>query len=250
MAVASTPGRHRARHRAASPVRDRIGRFFGVAPALAASTMLAGAVGVAALSSRTVPLANAATEASGGSGSAVDLAVREAALTASRGSGYRAEVAANQARQELGDRLAARVAAAKAEAAKWVLPVSAPYTLTSRFAPRWGGFHHGLDFALPVGNDVLAIHDGVVVSTKPSAVYGNGLDLLLADGTLIRYGHLSSYGVTEGQRVARGQVIGVTGNTGRSTGPHVHLEVHPKGDPKLTDAVDPLPALVAHGVRP
>ncbi|WP_409485024.1 peptidoglycan DD-metalloendopeptidase family protein [Arsenicicoccus dermatophilus] len=130
----------------------------------------------------------------------------------------------------------------------WVLPVEA-YRLTSRFGARWGGTHHGLDFACPVGTPVRSLSDGVVTDVRDGArVYGRYIDVTFEDGTLARYGHLSQLDVTVGQKVSAGEVLGLSGNEGRSTGPHLHLEIHLDGDPGLGAAVDPVVELLKRGL--
>jgi murein DD-endopeptidase MepM/ murein hydrolase activator NlpD len=143
---------------------------------------------------------------------------------------------------------AAERAAREAARPRLVLPV-ASYTLTARFHQRSGlwssGSHTGLDFAAPTGTPVRAVADGVVVSAGWDGAYGNKIVVRHADGTTTWYCHLSAY-VVRGGAVKAGQVIGKVGSTGNTTGPHLHLEVHPGGG----DAVDPYGWLVAHGLRP
>lgn len=100
--------------------------------------------------------------------------------------------------------------------------------LTSPFGFRWGSFHRGLDIAAPVGNPVLACADGRVVFTgsqKRFRRYGNTVLIDHGKGTYTYYAHLSGILVKPGQLMRRGQKIALVGNTGRSTGPHLHLEV-------------------------
>ena len=100
--------------------------------------------------------------------------------------------------------------------------------LTSPFGFRWGSFHKGLDIAAPVGNSVLACADGKVVFTgsqKRFRRYGNTVLIEHGRGAYTYYAHLSGILVKPGQLVRRGQKIAMVGNTGRSTGPHLHLEV-------------------------
>ncbi len=118
--------------------------------------------------------------------------------------------------------------------------------LTSGFGQRWGRLHAGLDFAGPVGTPIRAIKAGTVTFAGTQQGYGNKVEVTLEDGTVLYFAHLHSIGVTEGQQVSAGQVIATLGNTGRSTGPHLHFEVHPGG----TGPVDPEPWLRAHGVWP
>ncbi|MDM7891333.1 M23 family metallopeptidase [Curtobacterium caseinilyticum] len=103
--------------------------------------------------------------------------------------------------------------------------------------------HHGLDFAAPYGQPVLAAMPGVVVQAAPLGGYGNQILLAHPDGSRSRYGHLSRIDVRVGQRVDAGQVIGAVGSTGVSTGPHLHFEVILGGT-----AVDPAPWLATRGL--
>jgi murein DD-endopeptidase MepM/ murein hydrolase activator NlpD len=101
-------------------------------------------------------------------------------------------------------------------------------TLTSPFGFRWGRFHRGLDIAAPVGTPVLACADAKVIFTgsrKRFRRYGNTVLLDHGKGVYTYYAHLSRILVKKSQKVRRGQSIALVGNTGRSTGPHLHLEV-------------------------
>jgi murein DD-endopeptidase MepM/ murein hydrolase activator NlpD len=86
---------------------------------------------------------------------------------------------------------------------------------------------------------------GGTVTTKWNSYYGNMLILTAPDGTQTWYCHLSAYKVRSGS-VKAGDVIAYSGDTGNSTGPHLHFEVHPNGGA----AIDPLPWLLAHGLDP
>lgn len=122
------------------------------------------------------------------------------------------------------------------------------YRLTARFGQfgLWASSHTGLDFAAPHGTPILSIAAGTVTETGYDGAYGNKTVVTLEDGTELWYCHQSSIGVSVGETVIPGQQIGTVGNTGRSTGPHLHLEVRPgAGDP-----VDPYSALLVHGVTP
>jgi murein DD-endopeptidase MepM/ murein hydrolase activator NlpD len=92
------------------------------------------------------------------------------------------------------------------------------------FTGQWD-FHPGIDISTPIGTKVIAPADGVVVSAGTKGAYGNAVTLNHGYGTLTQYGHLERFAVRPGQRVRRGDVIGFVGNTGRSTGPHLHYEV-------------------------
>lgn len=91
------------------------------------------------------------------------------------------------------------------------------------------GFHPGIDFAGRKGQDVHAIAGGVVVFAGKDGGYGNMVEIDHGDGYATRYGHNRRIDVKAGEVVKRGQVIAQLGSTGRSTGPHVHLEVRYHG---------------------
>ncbi len=86
-------------------------------------------------------------------------------------------------------------------------------------------FHRGLDICAPAGSAVVAPADGVVLSATQDGGYGNILTIGHGDGVTTRYGHLSAFKAKAGDRVRRGDVIAYVGNTGRSTGAHVHYEI-------------------------
>ena len=111
------------------------------------------------------------------------------------------------------------------------------YRLSSRFGYRSDPFsgrtkhHTGVDFALKPGNPVYATGDGVVVNVKFELFgYGNQVLIDHGFGYKTRYAHLKSVGVGEGMKVKRGECIGLSGNSGRSSGPHLHYEVLYKGN--------------------
>lgn len=118
--------------------------------------------------------------------------------------------------------------------------------LTSHFGQRWGRLHAGLDFAGPVGTPIRAVRPGKVTFAGGQQGYGNKVELTLADGTVLYFAHLNSIAVTEGQQVSAGQVIATLGNTGNSTGPHLHFEVHPGGG----GPIDPAGWLHSNGLWP
>lgn len=96
-------------------------------------------------------------------------------------------------------------------------------------------FHSGLDMSGPPGTKIYSAADGKVISAGMSGAYGNAVDISHGHGITTRYGHMSKILVNEGQEVKKGQVIGIEGSTGRSTGPHLHYEVRYHGqamDPK------------------
>ena len=89
------------------------------------------------------------------------------------------------------------------------------------YAPYGLAGHEGIDYGAPVGTPVLAAHDGACV-VKQGAIYGTYIEVL-GDGHRTLYAHLSAVDVADGERVRVGQQIGKVGNTGRSTGAHLHF---------------------------
>ncbi len=108
-------------------------------------------------------------------------------------------------------------------------PVKASFRFTSGFGMRWGRMHAGTDFAAPVGTPVYATADGVVVHAGWSSGYGRLIKIQHEFGIETRYAHLSAMRVSVGQKVSRGERIGDMGNSGRSTGSHLHYEVRVGG---------------------
>ena len=104
-------------------------------------------------------------------------------------------------------------------------PVQTSNRFTSGFGPRWGRMHNGTDFAAPHGTPIRATADGVVVYVGWQSAYGRLIKIKHDFGIETRYAHLSKFRVKKGQRVSRGQHIGDMGNTGRSTGTHLHLSL-------------------------
>ena len=113
--------------------------------------------------------------------------------------------------------------------------------LTSRFGMRFdplgGGhrMHSGIDLAAAEGTPVTAPQDGIVSFSNWSGGYGLLVTVEHASGVQTRFGHLSRVTVRPGQQVRKGQVLGLVGSTGRSTGPHLHYEIRHRGR-----AIDPL----------
>jgi murein DD-endopeptidase MepM/ murein hydrolase activator NlpD len=90
-------------------------------------------------------------------------------------------------------------------------------------------FHEGMDFTAPTGSDIFATGNGTIQSAGWKQGYGNCVEINHGFGYLTLYGHMHKINVRVGQKVKRGDVIGLVGNTGKSTGPHLHYEVHFKG---------------------
>ena len=122
----------------------------------------------------------------------------------------------------------------------YIKPISGG-RLSSRFgarsAPTKGAstYHKGVDWAVPTGTTVVASNGGTVAFAGWASGYGYAVYINHSDGRQTRYGHLSKVLVKSGQTVEQGQVIAKSGNTGRSTGPHLHFEIRIGGT-----AVDPL----------
>jgi murein DD-endopeptidase MepM/ murein hydrolase activator NlpD len=109
------------------------------------------------------------------------------------------------------------------------MPVKSAFRYTSPFGRRWGRAHEGIDMAAPVGTPVYATGEGTVIFAGWQRGYGNLIKIQHELGTETRYGHLSKIRVKAGQKVSRGSQIGDMGNTGRSTGSHLHYEVRVNG---------------------
>lgn len=92
-----------------------------------------------------------------------------------------------------------------------------------------GAMHEGIDFVADTGTVVTASAGGVIITAEYHPQYGNMIEIDHGNEFTSRYAHLSKIGVKLGQIVKRGQQIGTSGNTGRSTGPHLHFEVRFKG---------------------
>ncbi|MEU8622461.1 M23 family metallopeptidase [Streptomyces sp. NPDC048623] len=144
-------------------------------------------------------------------------------------------------------------AVAAKKAAAWVKPVSS-YTLSATFnqgGAMWAHKHSGQDFAVPVGTSVKAAAAGTVVKAGPygggdGPAYGNAIVVKHANGTYSQYAHLSKIKVHIGQKVAAGQQIALSGNTGNSSGPHLHFEI--RTTPNYGSAINPAAFLRSHGV--
>lgn len=100
---------------------------------------------------------------------------------------------------------------------------------TSPFGYRWGRMHEGIDIAVPEGTAVHAAQSGTVILAAYTGGYGNYICIDHGGGLSTCYAHLSSYAVSAGASVSQGSVIAASGNTGNSTGPHLHFEVRING---------------------
>ncbi|MFF3246249.1 M23 family metallopeptidase [Streptomyces sp. NPDC002870] len=209
--------------------------------------------------------------AAAGSATAVDAssAVAAQALAQSKAAVAAKTAAANAAaaKAAAAKAAAAKAAAAKAEAAKskaakpkaakkavsWVKPVTG-YTLTASFnqgGNMWSSKHSGQDFAVPVGTPVKAAFNGVVVKAGPNGggdgpAYGNAVVIKHTNGKFSQYAHLSKVNVTVGNSVKAGETIARSGNTGNSSGPHLHFEI--RTTPNYGSALNPMAYLRSAGV--
>jgi len=104
--------------------------------------------------------------------------------------------------------------------------------VTSPYGARWGRIHRGTDFRASVGTPVKSMADGIVKGVGdtdlccPGASFGKWIFIEYNNGLSSTYGHLSLIKVVKGQKVSRGQIVGYSGNTGSSTGPHLHVSVY------------------------
>lgn len=144
-------------------------------------------------------------------------------------------------------------AAAAKPAGLWDKPLS-KYTLSATFGKggtMWSHKHSGQDFAVPVGTPVDAVSAGTVVKAGPNGggdgpAYGNAIVIKHANNTYSQYAHLSKIKVKIGQKVSKDTQIALSGNTGNSSGPHLHFEI--RTTPNYGSAVNPVSFLRAVGV--
>ncbi len=160
-----------------------------------------------------------------------------------------ADMSTYGAQLAVGKQLSAAAAAREAAARRPLFspPLAGDYSFTSGYAMRWGSFHGGLDLAAPLGTPIHSVTDGVVINAGPASGYGNWIQVKADDGTVTMYGHMAGSGVlvSKGQHVTAGDVIGLVGSEGFSTGPHLHFEVWKNG----TTKIDPAPWLARNGIR-
>ncbi|WP_329219919.1 M23 family metallopeptidase [Streptomyces sp. NBC_01485] len=141
-----------------------------------------------------------------------------------------------------------------AKAASWIDPVK-KYTLSAGFAQAgamWQSTHSGQDYAVPSGTKVLAAHGGTVVKAGGNGAgdgpaYGNAIVIKHSSGVYSQYAHLSRIQVKVGQVVKTGQKIALSGNTGNSSGPHLHFEIRTTAN--YGSAINPVTFLRGKGVK-
>ena len=117
--------------------------------------------------------------------------------------------------------------------------ISSPFGYRKDPFTKLRAFHHGIDIAVPNNTDVLSTAPGIVFKTSYDKVGGNYIIIDHYNNYKTYYGHLSKILIRKNEKVEKGQVIGKSGNTGRSTGPHIHYQVFSDGK-----AIDPL--LIIH----
>ncbi|MFI0978478.1 M23 family metallopeptidase [Streptomyces sp. NPDC021093] len=151
---------------------------------------------------------------------------------------------------------AAPAKAEKKKAAKkkaWAKPVQR-YALSATYGKgggMWAHKHSGQDFAVPIGTTVKAAAAGTVVKAGPNGggdgpAYGNAIVVKHANNTYSQYAHLSRIQVRVGQHVAAGKQIALSGNTGNSSGPHLHFEI--RTSPNYGSSINPVAYLRSVGV--
>lgn len=136
----------------------------------------------------------------------------------------------------------------------WSRPLPHPLELLSPFGRRivittsageTSPFHAGADFRAAFGTHLLAVGPGTIEAAGVEGGLGLAVRLRLDDGTLLVYAHLSRVGVVVGQRVGVGEPLGASGDSGKTTSPHLHLEVIDQA----RGAIDPLPWLTERELR-
>jgi murein DD-endopeptidase MepM/ murein hydrolase activator NlpD len=140
------------------------------------------------------------------------------------------------------DRSAPMTTASQGAPDYWQLPLKS-YSISSGFGYRWGRLHAGVDLAVPHGTPIYAAAAGSVILSRWYGGYGYCVIIQHDDGVVSVYGHASALKCKEGQQVKAGDLIALSGNTGFSTGPHLHFEL--RRDNKPFDAV---PFMRKHGV--
>lgn len=103
--------------------------------------------------------------------------------------------------------------------------------------------HKGVDIAVPVGTPLRSMQAGTVTAVGYFGGLGMRVEIDFGNGVSTVYGHMSGFAVSPGQKVSAGQLVGFSGNTGNSTGPHLHVEVHINGTP-----INPYPWLASRGL--
>ncbi|MCU4744955.1 M23 family metallopeptidase [Streptomyces sp. JH002] len=173
--------------------------------------------------------------------------------TAAEGSQQTPDLFAAHTASQLADSTGAQADAVTATQQSWVSPIGGDYSLSAKFGnsgDRWASKHSGQDFAVPVGTDVRAVHSGTVVKAGGNGAgdgpaYGNAIVIKHDDGSYSQYAHLNKIDVKVGQKLNTGDKIAESGNTGNSSGPHLHFEI--RTTPDYGSAVDPVAFMQSKG---
>ena len=220
------------------------------ATAAALSTAAASADGIGAMAASVTALQAPVPDSALGMGGPEPLPANVVAEVPMNG---RTTLSAAAARGRVADIQATRAARARqialveASRPKWVLPLpKGTFRVSSCYEPRWGTFHYGVDMAAPARTPFYAAGDGIVLEAGPMRGYGNVIMIEHPDGTVTVYGHEEKLFVEKGERVKAGQLIGLVGNEGQSTGYHLHFEV--RGGNQNGAKQDPIDWLAGRGL--
>ncbi|MEV7137269.1 M23 family metallopeptidase [Streptomyces tauricus] len=224
-------------------------RIPGTSQLRARAAVLALGLGVSAAVGAGVAVAADAKPSAVSLSSEAAVSVQKQAAAQAKAAQSKSKAAAEKAKAK---KAAAKPAAAKT-ASSWVDPVK-KYKLSASFAQAgnlWSSTHSGQDFAVSSGTQVVAAHSGTVVKTGGNGAgdgpaYGNAVVIKHSNGTYSQYAHLSRVDVKPGQVVKTGQRIALSGNTGNSSGPHLHFEIRTSAN--YGSAVDPVAFLRSKGL--
>lgn len=227
----------------------------------ARATVLAVGLGASVVLGAGGAVAADATSATTSSSAAGAASAVQAQAAAQAKAAAAKKAAAKKAAAKKADAVKKAKAARKARAsragaarkASWVDPVK-KYTLSASFAQAggmWQSTHSGQDFAVSSGTRVVAAHGGTVAKAGSNGAgdgpaYGNAVVIKHGNGTYSQYAHLSRVDVKVGQIVRTGQRIALSGNTGNSSGPHLHFEIRTSAN--YGSAIDPVAFLRGKGV--
>ncbi|MGY3203236.1 M23 family metallopeptidase [Streptomyces sp. TE5632] len=219
------------------------------------AAVLAAGVGVSAVAGVGIAAAanNTAATATTATTSASATAVQAQAAAQAKAAQTKAVEAKKAAETKKAAEVKKAAQPAK-KAASWVSPVK-NYTISASYAQAggmWQSAHSGQDYAVPNGTEVVATHGGTVVKAGGNGAgdgpaYGNAVVINHGNGAYSQYAHLSQVHVQPGQVVKTGQKIALSGNTGNSSGPHLHFEV--RTSPNYGSAIDPVKFLSGKGVQ-
>lgn len=253
-------GRHSARH--AAPTRGLSSHAAIVAPLGAAVALVVTATGAAvadtdssatALEVTTTQSLNATLEAATATADSTQITQRRSAASM-QAAAVADRPASSQAASRSQTRKAIQAAAERAilerNGKKWVAPIKGMKPAGSVYGMRlhpvlgYWRMHYGNDYTAGQGTPLRAMSKGTIVSAGWMGGAGITVVIKYWDGSVSYYEHMSKTSVTAGQEVLPGDVVGLSGNTGLSTGPHLHLEIHLDGK----GAVNPSPWFAERGM--